>query len=36
MKCTIKEQEKCNVEKLGCDGCYYNQRDIETNKVEEK
>lgn len=25
MKCTINEQEKCDVEKLGCEGCYYNE-----------
>lgn len=24
MKCTIKEQENCQVEKMGCKGCYYN------------
>lgn len=23
MKCTSKEQETCNVEKMGCQGCYY-------------
>lgn len=32
MKCTDKERETCNVEKMGCEGCYYNEdknRDIE-------
>lgn len=24
MKCTIEEQETCQVEKRGCEGCYYN------------
>lgn len=23
MKCTAKERETCNVEKMGCEGCYY-------------
>lgn len=26
MKCTMKEQMTCNVEKLGCKGCYYDDR----------
>lgn len=25
MKCTDKEQATCNVEKMGCDGCYYKE-----------
>jgi hypothetical protein len=25
MNCTNKQQETCDVEKLGCDGCYYNK-----------
>lgn len=25
MICSIKEQETCQVEKRGCEGCYYNQ-----------
>ena len=25
MKCTEKEQETCNVEKRGCENCYYNK-----------
>lgn len=28
MKCTDKERETCNVEKMGCDGCYYNEKPI--------
>ena len=31
MKCTDKERQTCNVEKMGCEGCYYNEdndRDI--------
>ena len=24
-KCTSKEQETCQVEKMGCKGCYYDQ-----------
>jgi len=26
MKCTYKEQETCDVEKLGCEGCAYNDK----------
>lgn len=36
MKCTDKERETCNVEKMGCEGCYYNEnknRDIEELKT---
>lgn len=25
MICSEKERESCNVEKLGCEGCYYNK-----------
>jgi hypothetical protein len=25
MKCTSKEQEECNCEKLGCEGCNYEE-----------
>ena len=25
MKCTSKEQDTCNVEKMGCEGCFYNK-----------
>ena len=31
MKCTEKEQNTCNVEKMGCDGCYY--QELEQNKL---
>ena len=36
MKCTDKERQTCNVEKMGCEGCYYNEdndRDIEELKT---
>ena len=26
MKCTNKEQETCQVEKMGCDGCAYREK----------
>ena len=29
MNCTEKEQETCQVEKRGCEGCYYNKDEIE-------
>lgn len=29
MFCTSKEQETCEVEKYGCEGCYYNSKEIE-------
>ncbi len=32
MKCTDKERENCQVEKMGCNGCYYNECNIETAK----
>lgn len=25
MMCTEQERETCNVEKMGCEGCYYNK-----------
>lgn len=28
MKCTEKERESCNVEKMGCIGCFYNNSKI--------
>lgn len=37
MKCTGKEWDHCRVEKMGCEGCYYNEdndRDI-NNLIEE-
>ena len=27
MKCTDNEWKHCRVEKMGCDGCYYNQKE---------
>ena len=36
MKCTDKEQETCNVEKLGCEGCAYAEEiDVLREKVEK-
>lgn len=29
MNCTDKEQETCQVEKRGCEGCFYNKNEIE-------
>ena len=29
MKCTNKEQETCEVEKRGCEGCFYYQEEEE-------
>lgn len=26
MKCTDKEWDTCQVEKMGCNGCYYNKK----------
>lgn len=34
MKCTIKEQENCDVEKRGCKGCYYDISKLE--KIKNK
>lgn len=31
MICTEKEQETCNFEKHGCDGCYYNKERVKEN-----
>lgn len=28
MRCTSKEQETCNVEKMGCKGCAYNEKTV--------
>lgn len=28
MKCTDKEWQHCRVEKMGCPGCYYDDRDV--------
>ena len=33
MKCTNKEQETCEVEKRTCEGCYYNDKDIDLTTV---
>ena len=35
MKCTDKEQDTCRVEKMGCEGCYYDDSgDIKLNTEE--
>lgn len=36
MICTIKEQEKCDCEKRGCEGCYYNRKEIENERNNTK
>ena len=37
MMCTDKERETCNVEKMGCEGCYYNEdNDRDINKLIEE
>ena len=30
MNCTSKEQDTCQVEKMGCEGCFYNENEIES------
>lgn len=32
MECTDKEWQTCRVEKMGCEGCYYNQININKDK----
>ena len=27
-RCTEKERETCRIEKLGCEGCYYNSNEL--------
>ena len=29
MKCTDKEWQHCRVEKMGCEGCYYDKKNID-------
>ena len=31
MTCTSKEQDTCNVEKYGCEGCFYNKKESMQN-----
>lgn len=33
MKCTDKEWKHCRVEKMGCNGCFYD--DLNKNKIEQ-
>lgn len=35
MNCTEKEQETCQVEKMGCEGCAYNTSIDEENALKE-
>ena len=35
MICSEKERESCNVEKLGCNGCYYNKPNKEEIELIE-
>ena len=35
MFCTEKERKTCNVEKMGCEGCYYNENYLETKEAYE-
>lgn len=37
MFCTENERKTCNVEKMGCEGCYYNDdKNNTTQNVENK
>jgi hypothetical protein len=36
MKCTGKEQDTCRVEKMGCDGCYYDESKIKKKLTLEE
>lgn len=35
MFCTSKEQQTCDVEKQGCEGCYYNNDENVVNQMKE-
>lgn len=35
MNCTNKQQESCNVEKLGCKGCYYEEKTADENSLQK-
>lgn len=35
MKCTGKEWDHCRVEKMGCGGCYYNNKTISLQDIEQ-
>lgn len=34
--CTDKEKEECECEKLGCDGCYYNDKEEKNGNPESE
>jgi len=34
MNCTNKQQETCEVEKFGCNGCYYNEKTADEKNIE--
>lgn len=34
--CTSKEWETCNQEKMGCEGCHYNSKNLFDIKTKEK
>ena len=36
MKCTEKEWDTCRVEKMGCKGCYYNEKEFVTFTNDEE
>ena len=35
MECEEKDREYCQVEKMGCEGCYYNEIDKLKKEIEE-
>ena len=36
MKCTGKEQSSCNVEKMGCRGCAFDDTEARVEEVKEQ
>ena len=36
MKCTGKEWDTCRVEKMGCKGCYYDEKEFVTFTKDEE
>ena len=34
MKCTGKEWDTCRVEKMGCKGCYYDEKEVNENSLK--
>jgi len=35
MRCTSKERDYCNVEKMGCNGCYYDDKNYQEISRDE-